>query len=228
MLKNHDIQVHGNGYGTFECHLCERQYKRGGYLSKHLKGKHKLKYPKGFTRFTYRQCEDGIFRLKIGENRGENDNLLKPPAGKNTKQPASSSTSVAKKSQKPPAVEMNSDDEGLIIQPDVDDDECFDENDIDSNELRSEEGDDVDYVSDENDDDEDEEVDIEGFGMLNEIEITKLTADSDNCTIKNIDNFKVMKYLKRMPSKKIEIDVQSINVDGQIKSERLEVDEIMV
>ncbi|XP_055642300.1 histone H4 transcription factor [Toxorhynchites rutilus septentrionalis] len=63
-LKKHVDSVHyGTGPGTYECHQCTNLYKSSAGLTKHLVRFHRYKRPVGYTRFTYRPGQDGIFRM---------------------------------------------------------------------------------------------------------------------------------------------------------------------
>ncbi len=46
------------------CHVCQKRYRRGTYLTEHLKSVHNIKWPSGHTRFRYRRDDDGMFRLQ--------------------------------------------------------------------------------------------------------------------------------------------------------------------
>ncbi|KAI3415767.1 hypothetical protein GPALN_005351 [Globodera pallida] len=48
----------------YECHLCNSRYARGSALSKHFKTIHQMLVPVGFSRFQYKKCQDGLFRLQ--------------------------------------------------------------------------------------------------------------------------------------------------------------------
>uniref|UniRef100_A0A2L2YFX7 Histone H4 transcription factor n=1 Tax=Parasteatoda tepidariorum TaxID=114398 RepID=A0A2L2YFX7_PARTP len=48
----------------YACHLCEKIFTRGNYLTKHLLGVHKFRWPSGHCRFRYNLNEDGCFRLQ--------------------------------------------------------------------------------------------------------------------------------------------------------------------
>lgn len=46
------------------CHICNLRFTQGGRLTRHLKNKHKFKWPSGFSRFRYKEHEDGLYRLQ--------------------------------------------------------------------------------------------------------------------------------------------------------------------
>ncbi|XP_071844135.1 histone H4 transcription factor-like isoform X1 [Apostichopus japonicus] len=46
------------------CHICQQRFTQGGKLTHHLKRKHKFKWPSGFSRFRYKEHEDGLYRLQ--------------------------------------------------------------------------------------------------------------------------------------------------------------------
>ncbi|RUS83919.1 hypothetical protein EGW08_008333 [Elysia chlorotica] len=48
----------------FQCHVCERKYRRGHMLTRHLKEIHSYSWPSGHRRFRYKLHEDGFWRLQ--------------------------------------------------------------------------------------------------------------------------------------------------------------------
>jgi len=62
--KAHIDRVHEK-VSKYECHLCEKRFLRGAYLTQHLTSVHKLRWPSGHTRFRYRRDDaTGIFTLQ--------------------------------------------------------------------------------------------------------------------------------------------------------------------
>ncbi|MFH4979773.1 hypothetical protein AB6A40_006482 [Gnathostoma spinigerum] len=49
---------------THLCHLCDAKYVNGYGLTRHLMKKHGCLIPEGFSRFQYKKCADGFFRLQ--------------------------------------------------------------------------------------------------------------------------------------------------------------------
>ncbi|CAD7087641.1 unnamed protein product [Hermetia illucens] len=64
LLKRHDAEVHGNSPAIYACHCCEKMYKTGKTLSKHLIRVHGFQLPPGHSRFWYRIDENGLYRLQ--------------------------------------------------------------------------------------------------------------------------------------------------------------------
>ncbi|XP_055612348.1 histone H4 transcription factor-like [Uranotaenia lowii] len=94
-LKTHVDAVHWASPGIYGCHVCEKQFKHGGTLSKHLIKIHNFKRPPGYTRFTYRADRDGVNRLLWTENGDTVSN--KPPP----EEPVTADESVEEESTKP-------------------------------------------------------------------------------------------------------------------------------
>uniref|UniRef100_T1JP29 C2H2-type domain-containing protein n=1 Tax=Strigamia maritima TaxID=126957 RepID=T1JP29_STRMM len=65
-LKIHLRKVHGDDdkVNRYVCHVCERLFSRGNYLSNHLVKKHKYRWPLGHCRFRYKCGDDGFYRLQ--------------------------------------------------------------------------------------------------------------------------------------------------------------------
>ncbi len=63
-LKNHISKIHRQEGQLYLCHLCEKRFQRGYYLTRHLKSAHKLNWPSGHSRFRYKREDDGLFRLQ--------------------------------------------------------------------------------------------------------------------------------------------------------------------
>ena len=60
-MKKHE-QTPVNNYA---CHLCDKRYNRGAYLTKHLMKEHNFSWPSGHSRFRYIRDEvTGIYRLQ--------------------------------------------------------------------------------------------------------------------------------------------------------------------
>ncbi|XP_070547855.1 histone H4 transcription factor-like isoform X2 [Ptychodera flava] len=64
-LRLHYKKVHNHEQlPRYLCHMCDSQFSRGGVLTKHLKKKHKFKWPSGHSRFRYKLHSDGFHRLQ--------------------------------------------------------------------------------------------------------------------------------------------------------------------
>ncbi|XP_041358293.1 histone H4 transcription factor-like [Gigantopelta aegis] len=64
-IANHMKKIHEVGNARkYCCHLCQKKFTRGYLLSKHLKKKHKFKWPSGHSRFRYKLHSDGLWRLQ--------------------------------------------------------------------------------------------------------------------------------------------------------------------
>ncbi|XP_055914090.1 histone H4 transcription factor [Eupeodes corollae] len=63
-LKKHYLEVHANSPSIYLCHCCEKLFKYGTLLSKHLIAKHNFQLPSGHKRFTYRIDENGFYCLE--------------------------------------------------------------------------------------------------------------------------------------------------------------------
>lgn len=64
VMRNHVRNVHGEGPNIYCCHCCDRRYKRGSLLSRHLKQMHGFQLPSGHRRFTYHIDIDGVYRVQ--------------------------------------------------------------------------------------------------------------------------------------------------------------------
>lgn len=62
--RKHSRNEHGDGPNIYCCHCCERQYKNGASLSRHLRKIHGFRLPSGHVRFTFQLCEDGVYRVQ--------------------------------------------------------------------------------------------------------------------------------------------------------------------
>ncbi|GIY21125.1 histone H4 transcription factor [Caerostris extrusa] len=84
--RAHYRKIHeGKSPLTYSCHLCEKVFSRGNYLTKHLLKKHKFRWPSGHCRFRYCLNEEGVYRLQTvryeslelsQEMMGENSELI--------------------------------------------------------------------------------------------------------------------------------------------------------
>ncbi|XP_055845881.1 histone H4 transcription factor [Episyrphus balteatus] len=63
-LRKHYLEVHANSPSIYLCHCCDKLFKYGNLLSKHLIAKHKFQLPSGHKRFTYRIDENGFYVLE--------------------------------------------------------------------------------------------------------------------------------------------------------------------
>lgn len=63
-LRKHYLEVHANSPSIYLCHCCDKLFKYGTLLSKHLIAKHKFQLPSGHKRFTYRLDENGFYCLE--------------------------------------------------------------------------------------------------------------------------------------------------------------------
>ncbi|GFO11061.1 histone h4 transcription factor [Plakobranchus ocellatus] len=58
------LEVNVQRQPRFKCHVCEKTFGRGTYLTNHLKEKHSYSWPSGHRRFRYKLHEDGFRRLQ--------------------------------------------------------------------------------------------------------------------------------------------------------------------
>ncbi|XP_071806643.1 histone H4 transcription factor-like [Asterias amurensis] len=64
-MKKHVMRNHGDEKKQpYECHVCNTRYSCGATLTRHLKMKHKFKWPSGHSRFRYKKQDDGLYRLQ--------------------------------------------------------------------------------------------------------------------------------------------------------------------
>ena len=65
-LKKHFLRRHSNlAVNNYACHLCDKRYNRGAYLTKHLMNSHNFSWPSGHSRFRYIRDEStGVYRLQ--------------------------------------------------------------------------------------------------------------------------------------------------------------------
>ncbi|BES87275.1 ZnF_C2H2 [Nesidiocoris tenuis] len=68
VLIRHIYKVHGDGTikdaALYVCHLCDKKFTTGARLTRHLSRVHEIRKPAGYSRFIYRQEDDGCFRLR--------------------------------------------------------------------------------------------------------------------------------------------------------------------
>ncbi|XP_023233150.1 histone H4 transcription factor-like [Centruroides sculpturatus] len=65
-LNRHVSGKHQNGSAkVYKCHICEKTFSRGNYLTKHLMSNHHFHWPSGHCRFRYVRDDDGFFRLQM-------------------------------------------------------------------------------------------------------------------------------------------------------------------
>ena len=64
-MKSHFMKKHRNTEPNYVCHLCDKRYNRGAYLTKHLIKIHNFSWPSGHSRFRYNREETtGFYRLQ--------------------------------------------------------------------------------------------------------------------------------------------------------------------
>merc|ERR1712126_117907 len=65
-MKMHFLKKHtGSVEQLYACHLCDKRYNRGTYLTKHLICVHNFSWPSGHSRFRYNRDEaTGVHRLQ--------------------------------------------------------------------------------------------------------------------------------------------------------------------
>ena len=65
-LKKHFLKKHQNSsVNNYACHLCDKRYNRGAFLTKHLMKSHNFSWPSGHSRFRYVRDEvTGLHRLQ--------------------------------------------------------------------------------------------------------------------------------------------------------------------
>eukprot|EP00092_Neocalanus_flemingeri_P017290 GFUD01018700.1.p1 GENE.GFUD01018700.1~~GFUD01018700.1.p1 ORF type:complete len:622 (-),score=135.52 GFUD01018700.1:151-2016(-) len=64
-MKLHFMKKHRNTEPNYVCHLCDKRYNRGAYLTKHLIKIHNFSWPSGHSRFRYNRDETtGLYRLQ--------------------------------------------------------------------------------------------------------------------------------------------------------------------
>ncbi|CAK8673778.1 unnamed protein product [Clavelina lepadiformis] len=64
-LRYHFRTKHVVGKGKcYACHLCSKRYGVGFQLTHHLRTAHSFQWPPGHSRFKYKECDDGLFRLQ--------------------------------------------------------------------------------------------------------------------------------------------------------------------
>lgn len=65
-LNCHVNGKHQNGSTKlYKCHICDKAFSRGNYLTKHLMSSHHFHWPSGHCRFRYLRDDDGFFRLQM-------------------------------------------------------------------------------------------------------------------------------------------------------------------
>lgn len=62
--KRHYATEHLHEPPTYACHECNKKYRRGNLLSRHLIAQHGYSLPPGHSRFLYTLCDDGYQRLQ--------------------------------------------------------------------------------------------------------------------------------------------------------------------
>jgi hypothetical protein len=64
-MKMHYLRQHTSSDPVYVCHLCDKRYNRGAYLTKHLIRVHNFSWPSGHSRFRYNRDEGtGLYRLQ--------------------------------------------------------------------------------------------------------------------------------------------------------------------
>ena len=64
-MKMHYLRKHTATEPRYVCHLCDKRYNRGAYLTKHLMKEHNFSWPSGHSRFRYNRDEaTGFYRLQ--------------------------------------------------------------------------------------------------------------------------------------------------------------------
>lgn len=64
-LKLHVLKEHKkNDVARYICHLCQKTFARGAYLTRHLFRKHKFRWPSGHCRFRYKRNPNGNYELQ--------------------------------------------------------------------------------------------------------------------------------------------------------------------
>ncbi|VDM59332.1 unnamed protein product [Angiostrongylus costaricensis] len=64
-LDKHMLSHSGNtNEKPYLCHVCGSRYMTGHGLTRHLSRKHECPVPEGFSRFSYKKCADGCYRLQ--------------------------------------------------------------------------------------------------------------------------------------------------------------------
>lgn len=63
-LRGHIKKLHMVEASWYMCHVCEKKFTRGTYLTSHLFKEHKYRWPSGHSRFRYQRDSDGFFRLQ--------------------------------------------------------------------------------------------------------------------------------------------------------------------
>lgn len=220
LLKKHIAIEHGHGLNIHECHCCKKQYGASSSLSYHLKNKHNFQYPSGHSRFTYKICEDGIYRLQtmrveslevtkqiISTNANSNSSVklqiedkIKSKKINKIKKTKNLKKSQKRKKKNTTDNEMNETTPSAPVETN-----CFN--------ITKDHGDQTSVNS--------------NYSLIEcKPEFLEL-QQSDSCSIKNIDNFEIMKYLK--VKERVEIKIDDVDNDGnilkthEIKTEILEI-----
>nr|XP_002121903.3 histone H4 transcription factor [Ciona intestinalis] len=64
-LRYHYRTKHTDGKSKcYACHLCDNRQNTGFNLTNHLRSVHNFHWPPGHSRFKYKECDDGCFRLQ--------------------------------------------------------------------------------------------------------------------------------------------------------------------
>lgn len=206
MLKQHFDGFHGDGITPFACHCCEQTFTAGYALSQHLIGVHGFQLPSGHSRFIYKEEDDGYKRLQTVriESLEVTEQIISTSLLQN-KNETNASYKIGK---------LTDDGEGLSIKINKSDSEKGSE-EVELLKVGKQE-----LVDDES---EEWEVENEEPEVVNQVFKTERFSPppsifgEENCSIKSIDDFKVMrKYLKKTNDKNIELTVNDTDSDGNI------------
>ena len=63
-LKCHVEKIHENLGPRYCCHVCNKRFRRGNYLTNHLANVHDYKYPPGHKKFHYTMDEQGLYHVQ--------------------------------------------------------------------------------------------------------------------------------------------------------------------
>lgn len=87
LMRKHVRNVHTDGPNVYCCHCCNKRYKNGASLSRHLKKEHGFQLPSGHRRFTYHIDIDGVYRVQTTrmESLEVSEQIIAPAAHEHTK-----------------------------------------------------------------------------------------------------------------------------------------------
>lgn len=200
--SQHDHNVHGLGPNVYCCHCCDKRFQQGRHLSNHLIKKHNLQLPSGHSRFIYHQQIDGHFRLQTMrmESLEVTQQIMKPDTKRSGTRLQTDNVEIA-------IAGMTQNEDGISFQLEMQVNDAYDDDEDD----------------DEDSEEEDDDSSVEDVNVDNDMPEVSMADALDDSSIKNIDNFTVMKRYIQSNKKigNILIEMKEVDKDGNVTISKL-------